>query len=723
MKISSSLKDEYHFMEITIVFFLLLIITVSCHQPVDQAYTEWTMYSGDPTGSKYSSLDQINKNNVKDLQIAWTFHTGDMRKSPPTTIQCNPIIIGDIMYISSPALKVFALNAETGEELWHFDPFEGQGSFGENRGLTFFDDHQGGRLFFVAGSWLYAIHAGTGALIDDFGTGGKIDLYEGLGREVHHLWLTAPTPGVIYEDLLILGSRVGEGPGPVAPGHIRAFDVHSGELKWIFHTIPFPDEFGYETWPEEAWKTTGGANSWGGFTLDKERGIVFCGTGSAAYDHWGGNREGANLFANCILALDAATGERIWHFQVVHHDIWDYDLASPPNLVSIIRDGVRIDAVAQPTKMGHLFVLDRETGKPLYPVKEIPIPDSGIPGERNWPTQPFPPEELRYARQSFTMDDVTDVTPQSRKVIMEKLEGMQLGDIFLPPSQEGTIMLPQFNGGTNWGGAAYDPVNHFIYVNCSNEPEWISMIPASPVESLTRFELGRRLYGTICSACHGFGNPRNPGSPSLEKLRGIRESKTKKYVDSVLVHGKGQMPRFSSLNELERKSLISWLWDEGKEVKIPRDSIKLSFSNDIPFVATGHNALRDHLGLPANTPPWGTLTAIDLNRGAIQWQVPLGTYPELEQKGFDPTGTFNMGGSVITGGGLVFIGATLDERFRAFDKDTGEVLWEFQLESGAYATPATYSINDRQYIVIAAGGGGKPETPPGDIYYCFSLPD
>ncbi len=685
-------------------------------------YRSWEVYSGDNKGTKYSSLRQIDNQNVGNLTVAWTYKTGDMREAPRTTIECNPIIIGRRMFITSPGLKVIALDAASGKELWKFDPYEGESAYGVNRGVTYWSDKMQERLFYVAGSNLYCLNPASGKLIESFADSGKVDLYKGLGRDVNFTWVTAATPGIIYQNLIIMGSTLGEGPSPAAPGHIRAYNVISGEMEWIFHTIPHPGEFGYDTWPEDAWERTGGANAWGGFTLDEERGIVYCGTGSPTYDHWGGDRKGQNLFGNCVLAIDAATGERIWHYQVVHHDIWDYDIPCQPNLVTVIKNGKKIDAVAQPTKMGHLFVLDRDTGEPIFPIEERPVLQSDIPGEDTWPTQPFPQSSLVYAKQSFTRDDITDLTPEATEKVWEDVKDMKLGDLFIPPSFEGSITMPQFNGGSDWGGAAFDPSSNTLFVNCSNEAEWISMMKSNPQKNMTQYNLGQHLYQTICSVCHGYANPRNPGSPSLENLKKIRGERTRDEIYQVLKEGKGQMPKFPTLSEDEKDAVIAFLWDEGMDVEIDTDKIKLSFSDEIPYVATGHRVLKDPEGFPANKRPWATLNAIDLNSAKIKWQIPLGTYPELEARGLPPTGTFNMGGPIVTSGGLIFIGSTMDERFRAYDKDTGVQLWEFQLDAGGYATPATYEVDGKQYVVIAAGGGGKPETKPGDAYYCFSLP-
>jgi quinoprotein glucose dehydrogenase len=544
---------------------------------------------------------------------------------------------------------------------------------------------------------------------------------------VFHLSVNGPTPGVVYNDLLILGSAIPDTLPPTAPGHIRAYDARTGERRWIFHTIPHPGEPGHETWPPDAWRWNGGANAWGGLTLDVARGIVFCGTGSPTYDHYGGDRPGANLYANCVLALDADTGALRWHFQVVHHDLWDYDLPCPPVLVTLRRNGRRIDAAAQVTKTGHVFVFDRVTGQPVFPIEERPVPASDIPGEKSWPTQPIPARPPPFARQGLSIEDATDVSEAARAAVRERLRGMRSEGLFTPPSTRPTVVMPQFNGGAEWGGAAVDPTTGWLFINASNEPEWIQMFPAKPRETVTLKELGAHLHRVICASCHGADRVADAeagaGGVARPSLRDLNQRMTRAEVEALLETGRGQMPSFASLSAIERAALTAFLLDEGGNDPAPLGKEDLSWANQIPWVANGHPELRDPDGRPASARPWGTLTAIDLNEGELVWQKPLGHYPGLERVNGQPSGTFNIGGPLVTGGGLVFIGAAMDEKFRAFDAASGEILWEHTLDAGAYATPATFQRNGRQYVVVAAGGGGKPGTRSGDGWWCFSLPD
>ena len=685
-------------------------------EELHSSQTDWSIYHGDYGGSHYSALDQINRSNVKNLEVAWIWHAGDTG----STIECNPIMIDGLLYATTPRLNCVALDAATGKQVWRFDPWDGRRGGGINRGVAYWSDGESDhRIFFSAGDYLYALNAKTGKPVESFGEGGRISHRDGFDTDVFFFSIGNNTPGVVWKDLLILGSTTGEGPQPCAPGHIRAFDVRTGVRKWIFHTIPHPGEFGYETWGPESWKQVGSANVWGGFTLDAERGIVFCGTGSPAYDSWGGNRPGQNLFGNCTLALNAETGERIWHFQAVHHDLWDYDLPTPPVLGQMKQNGKTVDVVVQPTKMGHLFVLNRETGEPMFPVEEVPVPPSDMPGEHSWPTQPFPPAEFRLANTRMDVENATQLNPTARAKVLDDLKDMLTGDVFIPPTYQKSVVLPQFNGGCEWGGAAFDPESNTVIVNVSNEAEWTSMVDSRPKEQMSLNQLGGHVYRAVCAFCHGMSSPVNPASPSLEN---VRERLSEEQIRELMKTGRGQMPSFASFSELEKRAVIAFLFDQGQNEQIQTKDLNLSYADDVPVVTTGHHDWRDPEGFPVNKRPWGTLNAVDLNSGQVKWQVPLGTYPELEKRGEPPTGTFNIGGPLVTKGGLVFIGAAMDERFHAFDKESGELIWEYQMESGGYASPSTYELNGRQYIVIAAGGGGKPGTKKGDAYYCFALP-
>ncbi len=720
---SNQLITRYSFSCLLLQLSLGLISSCS-ERPPNEAdsrddHRTWEVYGGDLKSTHYSELDQINRDNVTQLQVAWQYHTGDTKEGIQTAIQCNPIIIDGIMYITSPSMKAIALNAATGKELWAFDPWEvgKKGGVGTSRGLSYWHDRKNERLFYGVGYYLYALDAKTGRPVPGFGSEGRIDLRQGLGRQEVR-YAASPTPGMVFKNSIILGSAVGEGPNPGAPGHIRAFDVLTGEQKWIFRTIPEPGEFGHETWSPDSYKINGGANNWSSFSLDSERGIIYFGTGSPSYDHWGGNRLGDNLFGNCIMALNAATGERVWHFQVVHHDLWDFDIPCAPTLVTLKKDGHLIDALAQPTKMGHLFVLNRENGQPVFPILEKEVPPSTVPGEESSPTQPFPVPSLAYAQQNFSLDDITDLNEKATDYVTESLQKISPANIFTPPGLQPTLMLPQFNGGSEWPGAAFDPATQTLIINASNEAEWISMIKSKTERVTTLGELGAQIYGTTCTSCHAMNQI---GSPA-PNLAGIENRMTPSDFTALLENGRGQMPSFNSLSQLEKKALLAWAFQEGNEEEVVIDEEEESWRNHIPYVATGHWDFRDPDGFPVNKRPWGTLNAIDLNQGKLKWQVPLGTYPRLEAKGIAPTGTFNIGGPVVTAGGLVFIGATMDERMHAYDKDTGALLWEFQMDAGGYATPSTYEIDGRQYVVIAAGGGGKPGTTSGDSYYCFALP-
>jgi quinoprotein glucose dehydrogenase len=685
---------------------------------------DWPVYLGDKASSQFSTLRQINRRNVHRLEVAWTYRTGDARPDNRSQIQCNPLVIDGVLYGTSAQLKLFALDAATGRELWRFDPFAESGessALGVNRGVVAWGEGEQRRILFTAGHFLYAIDARTGQPIASFGQGGKVDIREGLGRDPQTLFVLSNTPGIVFRDLLILGTRVSEGPGPSAPGHIRAYDVRTGRIVWTFYTIPRPGEPGYETWPLDAWRHIGGANCWTGMALDEARGLVFCPTGSAAFDFWGGNRIGQNLYANCLLALDAATGRRVWHFQFVHHDLWDRDLPAPPNLVTIRRDGRRIDAVAQVTKSGHVFVFNRQTGEPLFPIEERPVPPSDLQGESAWPTQPLPLKPAPFARQLFSADLLTDISPESHRAALEKFVKVRPHVPFLPPSTEGTIIFPGFDGGAEWGGAAVDPRRGILYVNANEMPWILTMVPTKP-QGGEPLSSGQQIYNQICAACHGITREGDPAR-AYPSLVNIGQKLKKADILQLLDTGRGNMPAVAFLSAAQKQAVADFVL--GLE-SLATDEAKTALASATavlsePYTHTGYNRWVDTNGYPAVKPPWGTLNAIDLNSGEYVWRTPLGELPELTAKGIPPTGTENYGGPVVTAGGLIFIAASKDEMIRAFDQRTGRVLWQAKLPAGGYATPATYLAAGRQFVVIACGGG-KMGTKSGDAYVAFALP-
>lgn len=707
----------------------------------EPANADWPAYGGNPAGSRYSPLTQINLGNVATLKPTWTFDTGENKDSVGgMDMQCQPIVVHGVLYGTTPRLKLFALDAATGQRRWVFDPFAGGKSprFHPMRGVTFWENGADQRVLYTVGPTLYAVNAQTGQPVADFGTNGEVDLHEGLGDvatlgyDVAKFSVRSTTPGVIFQDLLILGSSVSEG-GDALPGHIRAFNVRTGKLAWVFHTIPLPGEYGHETWSKDAYRKLGGANCWAGLVVDEKRGLVFAGTGSPSVDFYGGARQGQNLFANCVLALDARTGKRRWHFQTVHHDLWDRDLPCPPNLLTVTHGGKRVDAVAQATKDGLVFVFDRETGKPLFPVKETAVPTTpALPGEQPWPTQPMPSKPAPFALQEITEAALTNRTPEARAYVLNRFRNSRRLGKYTPPSAEGSLYLG-FGGGAEWGGAAADPEGIF-YVNSNNMLWWLKMRDGRVGEKGVVQSRGGNLFNANCSVCHGLGGGGKQPSAVAQAypdLTNVGNRLSREQIHGILSTGRGRMPSFAHLPEKDREAIVNFLLNlnakpEGVEDVHASKSIATAageaFPYQPPYLNNGTTQFRDQDNYPAVKPPWGTLNAIDLNTGEYVWRVPLGEYPALAKQGLTNTGTENHGGPLVTAGGLLFIAATYDEKLRAFDKKTGKVVWETKLPAGGFATPITYQAKGRQYVVIACGGT-RYGLKPGGSYAAYALPD
>lgn len=763
-----------------------------------QSEADWPVYNGGRDGDHYSRLTQITRENVHLLQRAWTYDTGEQGG-----LQTNPLIVRGTLYAYTPKTEVVALDAATGKLKWKFDSgiVAGQPA----RGVAYWNDGDDGRIYAGVMNFLFCLDATTGKLIPSFGDNGHVDLRKGLGGDFSALSIALTTPGIIYKDLIIVGGREPEAH-PAPPGDIQAFDLRTGKLRWTFHTIPLPGEAGYETWPKDAYKNAGAANNWCGMALDVEHGIVYVPTGSAVMDFYGGDRIGDDLYANSLLALDAATGKRIWYFQGVHHDLWDRDFPSPPALFSLERHGKHIDAIAQPTKQGYLYLFNRLTGEPLFPVHEHPYPKSPVPGEVTAPTQPKPDWPEPYARQELHEDTLSMRTPEAHDWAVKTLRAFRNGGQFYPFAVgQQTIIFPGFDGGAEWGGPAIDPVDDIIYIN-ETEMAWTGGLVAASASGP-----GEALYQSQCAMCHGMDRAGSP--PAFPSLVDIDKRMAEDKIVGTIHQGAGRMPSFPNLEGERLRALLDYLRSgaaappreleaapasehgtsspaesegasvyrahcatchgdqmeggsrapslaglggrlnraqaeliiqkgkgrmapvdiEGSDLSVLLDFLKVGeagkgketnpeeWSNK--YIFTGYRKFLDPEGYPAIAPPWGTLNAIDLKTGKYLWKVPLGNYPALSRAVQSDTGSENYGGPVVTASGVLFIGATVyDHKLRAFDTATGKVLWETDLPFAGVATPSTYMVDGRQYVVIAASNARTPSNPQGGMYVAFQLP-
>ena len=699
-------------------------------------YTTWSDYLGDADSEQYSALKQIDRTNVSQLQQVWFYPAGDNANR----YGFNPLVVDNTMIVMGRQNSIVALDATTGKEIWVHDNHNSR--LVTHRGINYWASADGGdrRLFTTVNNHLIALDFKTGKLIESFGNQGSVDLREGLGRDPNTITqIRSGTPGRIFENLLILGSATGEEYNS-PPGDLRAYDVRSGKLVWQFHTLPHPGEMGYDTWPKEAYKYIGGVNAWGEITVDTKRGIAYFPLGSPTYDFYGADRIGANLFSDCLLALDARTGKYLWHFQTTHHDLWDYDLETSPKLLTITKDGKKIDVVAESGKNGFLWVLDRLTGKPVWPVEERPVPKSDMPGEQSWPTQPFPRQIPPFAKQMFSADDINPYIPdpKERESIRQQVLHARNQGIYTPPSTENTLETPGNNGGANWGSGSVDPATNTLYVVSKNAPSMLKLAPRSPRQMMTGTPetLGKIIYIQNCQMCHTATLEGQP--PAIPSLVAVVERKGADRVRATIHEGSAPMPAFPDLNSRELTQLLAYLQSPGKAdvpadvvaaLNGPKQSIKDSEGRTRYW--TGYGYMNSSTGLAAIGPPWSTITAYDMNHGTIKWQIPLGGMTALDAKGVKGTGSFwPRGGAVVTAGGLILVGTRSDSKLHAYDKDTGKLIWETVLPAGPQGIPAVYEINGREYVALAAQAVPEPgqrTTKPSGAettgYYVFALPE
>lgn len=698
-----------------------LVVLAGCKMG-DTKDRSWSVYKADAGSTSHSPLNEINVKNVAQLIPAWTFTVKDLpATAQPANSQSNPIIVDGVMYTTSAKRGAYAINAATGQQIWAYDPFDGGGGGGAGRGVTWWEEGEDKRILFAADNYLIALDAKTGKVIPSFGEKGKVNLNVGLRDDPDKIAVTITTPGIIYKDLIIVGSRLPDLYG-TPPGHVRAYNCKTGKIAWTFHTIPQPGEPGYETWPKDAYKYAGGVNNWAGMAMDTKRGIVYMSLGSPTYDFYGADRIGENLYGNCVLALDAATGKHIWHYQTVHHDIWDYDLPAPPTLVTINKNGKKTDAVAQITKQGFVFVLDRETGKSLFPVEERPVPASNLPGEQAWPTQPFPLLPKPFVRQQITEDDLTNYSAADHAAVLKKFRSMRYEGIYTPPDLKGTLQIPGTRGGGEWGGTAYDAATNMLYIRSSEAPDVQTIIKQDPntVSNLPLIDQGRRQYTIYCASCHG--NDKKGTSPAFPSLVNLDKRMSREAALEKIKKGSGPMPPFAGvLKENELNAILAFVHSADQNPK-KSAQVEIVSSKKVPDMylnTTGYTTWKDPSGNPAVRPPWGTLHALNLSTGQYEWQIPLGNDPDRQEKGKPQTGLEGKSGPTITAGGLIFIAGSQDKKFRAIELATGKLLWETTLPAVANANACTYSVNGKQYVAISVGG--IKENPSGFVM-AFTLP-
>ena len=715
--------------------FLTAFVCPACRHIHDH---DWPIYKADAHSTSYSPLGQINRSNIASIKPAWTFDPGDaIHDAGPGRSECNPIEIDGTLYVTSARHRVYAISATTGELRWSFDPFDGGEGGGVSRGVAYWKDGPDSRILLTAGDQLFSLDARTGAPDAGFGTNGRVSMNIGIRDDPNTISIKPTSPGIVYRDVIIMGNEVSELYG-AQPGYIRAYDIRTGRLVWTFHTIPLPGEPGYETWPPNAWKYAGGANDWGGMSLDEKSGMVFLALGSPTYDFYGADRIGQNLYGNCIVALDAATGKHRWHFQTIHHDLWDYDLPAPPNLVTILQNGRRIDALAQTSKIGFLYILDRNTGQPLFPVEERPVPSSHVPGEQAWPTQPFPVKPAPYARQSMTENDIADFSPGPHDSLLALFRSLNYKGLFTPPSVEGTLNLPGTIGGSEWGGAAFDPETGVLYFKSNNSPEIDQLKKIEPQSAsgpATPLHSGRTIYMTYCAGCHKENREGDP--PLYPSLTGLEKRKTKQQVIDKIRQGGGKMPGFAVMLRGKEEELTAFLLSGNDRKQFHEETDLLEISRNRAALAEAapkklitdtaptylnvmaYAPFRASRNYPGIKPPWGELIAVDLASGDYRWNIPVGNDSIFSKPGGRPTGLTGSPGPIVTAGGLVFIAGGKDRKLHAFDKDNGKLLWETTLPAMGTSTPCTYLRDGKQYLVLSVAGD---QSHPAGTIMAFALP-